>query len=103
MEMAFGLLFGWGEIGEDKNAGVYYLDDNMAKKVSPGVGVVAHIPFASIKKTTYDGNTGKIKKYGNIAARIMPSFYSGEIVPGLTAAAYADIVIPKTGEGKQFN
>ena len=98
MEMAFGLLFGWGEIGEDKNAGVYYLDDNMAKKVSPGVGVVAHIPFASIKKTTYDGNTGKIKKYGNIAARIMPSFYSGEIVPGLTAAAYADIVIPKTGE-----
>ena len=100
MEMAFGLLFGWGEIGEDKNAGVYYLDDNMAKKVSPGVGVVAHIPFVEISKTTYDGNTAKTKTYGNIAARIMPSFYSGEIVPGLTAAAYADIVIPKTGEGK---
>ena len=100
MEMAFGLLFGWGEIGEDKNAGVYYLDDDMAKKVSPGVGVVAHIPFVEISKTTYDGNTEKTKTYGNIAARIMPSFYSGEIVPGLTAAAYADIVIPKTGEGK---
>ena len=100
MEMAFGLLFGWGEIGEDKNAGVYYLDDNMAKKVSPGVGVVAHIPFVTISKSTLDGNTTKTKKYGNIAARIMPSFYSGEIVPGLTAAAYADIVIPKTGEGK---
>ena len=28
----------------------------------------------------------------------MPSFYSGEIVPGLTAAAYADIVVPKTGK-----
>jgi len=98
MEMAFGLLFGWGEIGEDKNAGVYYLDDDMAKKVSPGVGVVAHIPFVTISKTTYDGNTFKTKDYGNIAARIMPSFYSGEIVPGLTAAAYADIVIPKTGE-----
>ena len=100
MEMAFGLLFGWGEIGEDKNAGVYYLDDNMAKKVSPGVGVVAHIPFVEITKNTNDGNTTKTKKYGNIAARIMPSFYSGEIVPGLTAAAYADIVIPKTGEDK---
>ena len=100
MEMAFGLLFGWGEIGEDKNAGVYYLDDNMAKKVSPGVGVVAHIPFVTISKSTFDGNTTKTKKYGNIAARIMPSFYSGEIVPGLTAAAYADIVIPKTGEDK---
>ena len=98
MEMAFGLLFGWGEIGEDKNAGVYYLDDDMAKKVSPGVGVVAHIPFVTIDKSTYDGSTTKTMGYGNIAARIMPSFYSGEIVPNLTAAAYADIVIPKTGE-----
>lgn len=100
MEMAFGLLFGWGEIGEDKNAGVYYLDDDMAKKVSPGVGVVAHIPFVTISKSTYNGSTTKTMDYGNIAARIMPSFYSGEIVPNLTAAAYADIVIPKTGEGK---
>ena len=100
-EMAFGLLFGWGEIGEDKNADVYYLDDDMAKKVSPGVGVVAHIPFVTTSKSTYDGNTSKTKYYGDVAARIMPSFYSGEIVPNLTAAAYADIVIPKTGEGKR--
>ena len=100
-EMAFGLLFGWGEIGEDKNADVYYLDDDMAKKVSPGVGVVAHIPFVTTSKSTYDGNTSKTKYYGDVAARIMPSFYSGEIVPNLTAAAYADIVIPKTGEGKK--
>ena len=100
LAIAAGLLFGWGEIGMDQNAGVYYLDDDHAKKVSPGVGVVAHIPFVTIGKTTYDGNTGKTKTYGNIAARIMPSFYSGEIVPNLTAAAYADIVIPKTGEGK---
>lgn len=99
-EMAFGLLFGWGEIGEDKNAGVYYLDDDMAKKVSPGVGVVAHVPFAATSKNTFDGETWKTKTYGPIAARIMPSFYSGELIPGLTAAAYADIVIPKTGEGK---
>ena len=98
-EMAVGLLFGWGEIGEDKNAGVYYLDGDAAKKVSPGVGVVVKIPFASTWKDTFDGETtGKGKIYDGVAARIMPSFYSGEIVPGLTAAAYADIVIPKTGE-----
>lgn len=97
-EMAIGLLFGWGEIGMDQNAGVYYLDDDMAKKVSPGVGVVAHVPFATTYKDTFDGETWKEKMYGPIAARIMPSFYSGELIPGLTAAAYADIVIPKTGE-----
>ena len=97
-EMAIGLLFGWGEIGMDQNAGVYYLDDDMAKKVSPGVGVVAHVPFAATFKDTFDGETSKEKIYGPIAARIMPSFYSGELIPGLTAAAYADIVIPKTGE-----
>ena len=101
-EMAFGLLFGWGESGEDKNAGVYYLDDDMAKKVSPGVGVVAYIPFANTYDVSVDGETYmKGKSYDKVAARIMPSFYSGEIVPGLTAAAYADIVIPKTGEGKE--
>ena len=98
-EMAFGLLFGWGEIGEDKHAGVYYLDGDAAKKVSPGVGVVAYIPFANTYDVSVDGETYmKGKSYDAVAARIMPSFYSGEIVPGLTAAAYADIVILKTGE-----
>lgn len=97
-EMAAGLLFGWGEIGQDKNAGVYYLDDDMAKKVTPGVGVVAHIPFATTTKTTNDGKTSTTTTYKKIAARIMPSFYSGELVPGLTAAAYGDIVVPKTGK-----
>ncbi|MDY3756116.1 MAG: autotransporter [Treponema sp.] len=98
-KMAFGVLFGWGDISQDKNAGVYYLDDNMAKKVTPGVGVVAYIPFASTKKTEpKSGNSTTVTTYDEVAARIMPSFYSGEIVPGLTAAAYADIVVPKTGK-----
>ncbi|MDD7274077.1 MAG: hypothetical protein PUH08_00220, partial [Treponema sp.] len=98
-EMAFGVLFGWGDISQDKNAGVYYLDDNMAKKVTPGVGVVASVPFASTKKTEpKSGNSTTVTTYDEVAARIMPSFYSGEIVPGLTAAAYADIVVPKTGK-----
>ena len=98
LAIAAGLLFGWGEIGMDQNAGVYYLDDDHAKKVSPGVGLVAYIPLPDSSKTTTENSTTKNKEYNAIAARIMPSFYSGELVPGLTAAAYADIVIPNTGK-----
>ncbi|MCI6664013.1 MAG: autotransporter outer membrane beta-barrel domain-containing protein, partial [Spirochaetia bacterium] len=98
-DLAFGVLFGWGDISQDKNAGVYYLDDNMAKKVTPGISVVASVPLATTtKKEVKDGDTTTTTAYGKVAARIMPSFYSGEIVPGLTAAAYADIVVPKTGK-----
>ena len=97
MAMAAGLLFGWGDIGVDANAGVPFLDDDMAKKVSPGVGVVAYIPLPTI--TSGSGKMGGIDGEGSVtegsyyAARIMPSFFSGEIVPNLTAAAYADIGI----------
>ena len=102
MAMAAGLLFGWGEIGMDQDAGVYYLDDDMAKKVSPGVGVVAYIPFATKTNLEYKATmetavlegTEKLTKYEE-HIRIMPSFYSGEIIPGLTAAAYADIAVTK--------
>ncbi|MBQ8561386.1 MAG: autotransporter [Spirochaetaceae bacterium] len=103
MAMAAGLLFGWGEIGMDQDAGVYYLDDDMAKKVSPGVGVVAYIPFATKTNLAYKATRGNItvlegtEKLTNYEEfiRIMPSFYSGEIIPGLTAAAYADIAVTK--------
>ena len=98
-DLAFGVLFGWGDISQDKNAGVYYLDDNMAKKVTPGISVVASVPLATTSKTEIkDADTTTTTAYGKVAARIMPSFYSGEIIPGLTAAAYADIVVPKTGK-----
>lgn len=98
LAIAAGLLFGWGEIGMDKNAGVYYLDDDMAKKVSPGVGVVAYIPLPS-KVTLKPDNSDKstYTKYSELA-RIMPSFYTGELIPGLTAAAYADIAVTKLAE-----
>ena len=77
-EMAMGLLFGWGDIGIDANAGVPFLDGDSAKKVSPGVGVVAYLP---------------LQENGPLSARIMPSFFSGELVPNLTAALYSDIGI----------
>jgi len=94
LAIAAGLLFGWGEIGMDQDAGVYYLDDDHAKKVSPGVGVVAYIPLPSKTTADYNGNKTSRKEYTDLI-RIMPSFYSGEIVPGLTAAAYADIGVTK--------
>ena len=108
MAMAAGLLFGWGEIGMDQDAGVYYLDDDHAKKVSPGVGLVAYIPLANVSNGKLspeqgDEYTMKVKRQGKYSFRMMPSFYSGELVPGLTAAAYADIVFMNEGEATEVN
>ncbi|MBO5730803.1 MAG: autotransporter [Treponema sp.] len=97
LAVAAGLLFGWDEIGMDKNAGVYYLDDDMAKKVSPGVGVVAYIPLPNKSTTDIDGNKSSVTTHHTLA-RIMPSFYTGELIPGLTAAGYADIGVTKLAE-----
>ena len=36
--LAAGVLLGWGDIGQDKNAGVYFLDDDDAKKVCTYLG-----------------------------------------------------------------
>ncbi|MBQ4330370.1 MAG: hypothetical protein IJC31_00875, partial [Spirochaetaceae bacterium] len=94
LAIAAGLLFGWGEIGMDQDAGVYYLDDDHAKKVSPGVGVVAYIPLPGKTTTDVDGSKTSATTYTELI-RIMPSFYSGELIPGLTAAAYADIGVTK--------
>ena len=90
MSMAAGILFGWGDIGVDANAGVPFLDDDdQTKKVSPGVGVVVSVPLP----TLYSESDGDLTYTGNQVVRIMPSFFSGEIVPNLTAAAFADIVM----------
>lgn len=94
LAVAAGLLFGWGEIGLDQNAGVYYLDDDMAKKVSPGVGVVAYIPLPNKTTEENDGTKTSVTRH-HTRARIMPSFYTGELIPGLTAAGYADIAVTK--------
>jgi len=80
MYLAGGLVFGWGD-ETDANAGVYYLDNDQAKKVTPGVGVNVLVPLAE-----------------NPVIVISPSFYSGSIVENLTAAATADISIPSSGE-----
>ena len=83
MNMVAGVLFGWGDIGVDANPGVYYMDTDDYKKVSPGVGVVVSAP---------------IKENADI--KIAPSFFSGDIVPGLTAAAYSEIIVPTAKDAK---
>ena len=93
MSMAAGILFGWGDIGVDANAGVPFLDDDdQTKKVSPGVGVVVSVPLPTSLSISGDVS-GSVDYTGNQVVRIMPSFFSGEIVPNLTAAAFADIVM----------
>ena len=93
MSMAAGILFGWGDIGVDANAGVPFLDDDdQTKKVSPGVGVVVSVPLPTSLSMSGDKSVS-VDYTGNQVVRIMPSFFSGEIVPNLTAAAFADIVM----------
>ncbi|MDD7274671.1 MAG: autotransporter, partial [Treponema sp.] len=101
MDMAAGVLFGWGDIGQDKNAGVYFLDKDDAKKVTPGVALVAEIPLPTTKSGEDNGGKkGKQTTTKTTLAWIQPSFYTGEIIPGLTAAAYADIQITQKGKTK---
>ena len=100
MDMAAGVLFGWGDIGQDKNAGVYFLDKDDAKKVTPGVALVAEIPLPTTMSGENNGTKTKVTDTGTTLAWIQPSLYTGEIIPGLTAAAYADIQIAQKGKTK---
>ena len=79
MNLAAGLLFGWGDEA-DSNAGVPYLCDE-TKKVTPGVGVAVSIPLA-------DGSTIKV----------FPSLYTGTLIENLTAAVLAEIDIPSSSD-----
>ena len=91
MDMAVGILFGWGDIGVDAHPDVYFLDNDSYKKVSPGVGLVAKIPLLNSTKT---GDAESVDNYKNgRTIEIAPSFYSGEIIPGLTSAVYSNFEI----------
>ena len=90
--LAFGVIFGWGDTADD-NAGIYYLDSDSAKKVTPGVSVVVDIPLASTATYTLD-KTYKTKTHGSALAIITPSFYTnGDLVEGLTAALYSEMAL----------
>ena len=68
--IAGALMFGWGDTA-DANAGVYFLDDDAAKKVTPGVSV----SYVKDLENEYDLGAMEI------------AFFSGSIVENLKAAA----------------
>ena len=69
-KIAGAVIFGWGDT-EDAHAGVYFLENDDAKKVTPGVSV------SYVKDLESDAN------YGDIEA----AFYLGKLVENLKAAA----------------
>ena len=89
-----GVMFGWGATA-DANAGVPYLDGDYAKKVTPGLSVVAAIPLDATYKI--DSGTATIKN--KINAIIVPSFYTTNDIKGLTAGVYSEMALLKS-EGK---
>ena len=80
-KIAGALMFGWGDTAE-ANAGVYFLDDDAAKKVTPGVSVSY---VNDIKDNT---NNGEIEA----------AFYLGNLVENLKAAALLDTTLVKEGD-----
>ena len=74
MNLVGGVVFGWGDTA-DANAGVPYLDGDYAKKVTPGVGVAVKLADLG----------------GANTLTIVPSFYSGDLIPNLTVGAVAEI------------
>ena len=80
-KIAGAVIFGWGDTA-DANAGVYFLDNDTAKKVTPGVSVSY---VNDIKDNT---NNGEIEA----------AFYLGNLVENLKAAALLDTTLVKEGD-----
>ena len=85
-----GVLFGWGA-NADANAGVPFLDGDGAKKVTPGISVVAAIPLP----TTVKFDEGSYTINDKLTALIVPSVYLGDLVENLKFAAYSEIGLLK--------
>ena len=79
--IAGALMFGWGDTA-DANAGVYFLDDDAAKKVTPGVSV------SYVKKLEVESDLGAMEI----------AFFSGSIVENLKAAALAEMQLIKEAD-----
>ena len=77
-KIAGALMFGWGDTA-DANAGVYFLDDDAAKKVTPGVSV------SYVKDLEVESDLGAMEI----------AFFSGSIVENLKAAALAEMKLVK--------
>ena len=80
-KIAGAVIFGWGDTA-DANAGVYFLDNDAAKKVTPGVSV------SYVKDIKADLNNGEIEA----------AFYLGNLVENLKAAAWLKTTLVKEGD-----
>lgn len=80
-KIAGAVIFGWGDTA-DANAGVYFLDNDTAKKVTPGVSV------SYVKDIKANTNNGEIEA----------AFYLGNLVENLKAAALLDTTLVKEGD-----
>lgn len=117
LDLAFGALFGWGATA-DANAGVPYLDGDMAKKVTPGVSVVVGLPLftqtESVAEVTwneknaasFNSTSAKITQKKTTdkpyVAIITPSFYSGSLInENLKIGAYSEIAFMRGFESRE--
>ena len=89
------VIFGWGDTNSYGSTGLHYFDDDRARGVTPGVSVLALIPFASttetVDSTASTTKTIKTTRHAGLKALVVPSFYLGDLVPNLKAAAYSEI------------
>ena len=98
--LVVGAMLGWGS-PVDGNAGLYYFDSDVARKVCSGLSVVAWIPLPSVIKGSIGDNSGSFTNYDMVKAIITPSFYTnGDLVEGLKAAFYSEMAI-LNGEAKE--
>ena len=85
------ILFGWGDKA-DKKPGVYFLDNDNDKKVIPGFSVAMEKALVSKIAGSFeisDDESVDAEQKGTASPMTMKvSFFSGEIVENLTAAAY---------------
>ena len=104
-DLVAAVLFGWGD-KDDAKPGVYFLDKDEdgknSKKVTPGISVAMSKPLVYNMK--YDGEL-QFKGTSSVTT-LAVSFFSGEIVENLTAAAYFATefgeVKAENGDGKEI-
>ena len=93
------LLFGWGDKADSK-PGVYFLDKDDDKKVIPGFSVAVEKQLVSKVAGSYkisDDKSVDAELKGTASPMTMKvSFFSGEIVENLTAAAYYETRVGAT-------
>ena len=85
------VLFGWGDKADSK-PGVFFLDNDYDKKVIPGFSVAMEKQL--VHKVTSESGSNKYEMKGTKSPMTLKvSFFSGEIVENLTAAAYYETMV----------